>query len=532
MQGSPCSGGDMHIPSMPFTIVVLAPFNSCDEAAWKEDPVVIDATTFNQVMETLNPMFSISVPRDICPEGRLDVTCSKMKDFHPDGLVQHNRYLMNLLDARKFLKEAEQKGMTSDEILSGLKQWPDLPPLSIPDKPGPTERTPSSAVDNILKMVALPQDSAAPAEKTAPLTGQVDSIVQQNLHHIFSHDQFRRSEATWRGLRFLVKQAPAEGPVRIRIVPVSFDTMEETLEELLEKLAYDLPSLIMVDLGFDTSARCHDLLEKIALFSETLLVPCLTWITPKFFHLDTWNELNRLPYLPNYMDEMSFAKWRTLRGKSAARWVSLSCNGFSTRYPYGPDNPTRLVQFVEGKPLWIAPVWAAGALMVQSLSKCGWPTRFTAFSEVFLEDLPLHTDGTGKSLSTEIFITDDRADQIIRCGIMPLTGPYNADIACMPLEATAGDASLSYQLFVSIISRFILWCRDHFGGEMTPMELEDTLKKAFSLFWQRSSQAEPEELEIAATKTGEDERVLVSLSIKPSRKVLPSADRVNMEFYW
>ena len=329
-----------------------------------------------------------------------------------------------------------------------------------------------------------------------------------------------------------MKQARVEAPVRLQIVPVTPDTLEETLDELLPKLVSNLVSLILVDLGFDMSARSIELLEKIASFSETLLVPCLTWIKPGFFFVDTWQELNKLPFLPHYMDDMSFAKWRSLREKPSARWLSLFCNRFLTRYPYGTDNSPRLTRFEEEGPLWISPVWAAGALMVQSLARCGWPTRFSAGGVARLEDLVMQADATGKSLCTEMFVADERLDQLIRCGITPLAGGYNTDSAFIPRETTAGDAALSYQLFVSWISRFILWCRDNFSGDITPVELEDTLKKTFSLFWQQTSQAEPEELEIAATKTGEDERVIVSLSIKPSRAILPSADRLDMEFYW
>jgi type VI secretion system protein ImpC len=522
----------MQIPSIPFTIVVFAPFTSPDQTVWDEDPLTIDPTTFDQVVDTLLPSFYVSAPQEICPEGYLDIKCTRLKDFHPDSVLKNNTFLSNLMHAKEFIEEAERKGATLDEIVSGLRRWPDLPPLKIPRETKTAQSTSSSTVDNILKIVAVPQDSAAAAGMASSLTDQIDSIVQQNLRHVFSHDQFRNTEAAWRGLRFLLGQVSEKTPVHIQIVTVSPENVEATLDALSTKLIADLPSLIIFDMPFDNSARSLYHIEKIASLAETLLVPALGWIKPGFFFVDTWQELNKLPYLPNYLDETSFAKWRGFRDKPSARWLSLNCNRFLTRYPYGTDNPTRLTRFEEEGPLWISPVWAAGALMVQSLARCGWPTRFSAFSEVFLEDLPLHTDATGKSLATEMFISDDRADQIIRCGITPLTGAYNADTACMPRETTAGDAALSYQLFVSRISRFILWCRDHFREDISAPELEDTLKKAFSLFWQQSSQAEPEDLEITATETGPDERVIVSLSIKPSRAILPSADRVDMEFYW
>jgi len=129
----------MQIPSIPFTIVALAPFTSLNNTAWREDTVAIDSETFDTVMETLNPKFFIPVPREICPEGRLDITCSKMKDFHPDGLVRHNTFLKNLMEAKGFIEDCERKGMALGEIVSGLKQWPDLPSLTVPVKLRPPQ---------------------------------------------------------------------------------------------------------------------------------------------------------------------------------------------------------------------------------------------------------------------------------------------------------------------------------------------------------------------------------------------------------
>jgi predicted component of type VI protein secretion system len=88
------SGENMQTPSLPFKILALAPFKSIDENAWSEDPIRIDKTNLNQVINDLMPSFYVSIPKDLCPEvGGLDIRCHMFKDFHPDSLIQNNVFL-------------------------------------------------------------------------------------------------------------------------------------------------------------------------------------------------------------------------------------------------------------------------------------------------------------------------------------------------------------------------------------------------------------------------------------------------------
>jgi hypothetical protein len=92
-------------------------------------------------------------------------------------------------------------------------------------------------------------------------------------------------------LHLLLRQVNAgESDIRIEIAPVSDDSLNDTLAALAADMIDALPSLILVDLPFDSSPRNLELLEKIAQFSETLLVPAITWIRPEFFHIDSWKK--------------------------------------------------------------------------------------------------------------------------------------------------------------------------------------------------------------------------------------------------
>jgi hypothetical protein len=298
------------------------------------------------------------------------------------------------------------------------------------------------------------------------------------------------------------------------------------------RLLQDLPSLLLVDFPFDPSARNLEWIGKISEIAETLLVPIILPITPRFFYLDTWADLPKIPFLPHHLQEPAFAKWRHFRKTPSSRWVALTCNRFLARYPYGPHNETRLLRLEESDHLWISPVWALGSLIGQSFLKTGWPTRFTDWHSIRLEDLPLHPAEGTQLLCTETVFSEDRISQFIRIGITPLISSPNQDFAFIPAEASVSGGSLSYQLFLSRILNFLFWCKDHFSPDFEASEIQMGLQQAFPLFWEKTGHPSPLNLHISATRLQTDKPTIVRISFQPPREVLPSGDRVELDFQW
>lgn len=521
----------MQIPSIPFKILALAPFTN-QEDPWSEDPLVVDKASMDKAMANLGVTCAVSVPRHLFPDGELEVTCKQFKDFHPDSLVQNNAFLKNLRDARNFVETADKQGLLSDQIAARLKEWPNLPPIQIRGTRQTHPKKSSSSVDDILKMVALPEENRTFSSDTTGVIDQIDALLGQTLGHVFSSEAFRRLESVWQGLKCLLEQGHDNGNTKVEIVPVNLDNLDETLDNLTVKLVNDIPSLVIADLPFNNTPRNVECLEKIAGFAETLLSPAVCWVTHEFLHLASWDDLNKLSFLPHYLDEASFAKWRNLAGTPSARWLAVTCNRFLTRYPYGPDNKPHLVSFHEAGPLWVSPVWAVGALVTQSHVKTGWPTRFTDWQLIRLENLPLDTRQANKPIATEVAIPENRIDQFARSGITPLVGYRNKDIAFVLEEATVGKGSLRYQLFLSRIAHFLLSCKDSFGKEMATRQLEDAITNALSLFWEKSGDPAPKSLEVSISDPDSEDRILVKVSVAPSRHVLPSGKKAEIEFFW
>lgn len=521
----------MQFRPLPFKILSMAPFGP-NNGPWTQPPVPVDNMDLDAAMDNLRICNYFSLPIELCPAGGVEIRFSKLKDFHPDTILQNNSFLAQLLEAKNYLTDPKNRTLSAYEKNQGLKKWSDLPLIQIQSEKKDSKTHSTHTLDNILDMVALPGERPGPSPKFQTGSAQIDDILQQVLSHIFTHEDFRTSETAWRGLKLLLQQGAGASDIKLEIVPVTLDTLEETLDNLMPNLIHHLPSLILIDLPFDNSPRCIGLLEKIATFSETLMVPALVWITPRFLQMDSWDDLKKLPFLPHFLEEPVFAKWRGLKNQPAANWLAVTCNRFLARYPYGNENTPRKFPFYESLPLWAGPVWAASCLIAQSFSKTGWPTRFTHWQDIKVEDLALDTGSATQPIPTQVSFTEDRIDQFRRAGIMPLAAIPNKDIVFTPTETTMGGAPLSYQLFVSRVTQFILWCRDNFPKDLSEDELEKGLRQAFSRFWEFSGHTGPENLEITVGRRNSDDRIPLHIALQPSRKILPSGEIIQLEFSW
>jgi hypothetical protein len=517
---------------MPFKILALGPFRPVEDDVWTGKPIPVEKANLDQVMDEFGISLYVQIPRDLCPAGGLSIKCSSLKDFQCKGIIQNTPFLKDLLDAKGSVEEAMAQGLSSQEMGERLKAWPSLPPIRIDAQQQRPAASPTKAVSRILDMVDLPEGRPSMSGQRDPLSGQFDTIFKRVLSGVFLDEQFRNLEATWRGLHFLMQQGGSNGEVRVEITPSSAETLEATLEGLLEGLIQDPPSLIILDMPFDNSPRRIELLGKIAEFAEILLVPALGWVTHRFFLINDWRDLKKLPYLPHYLEEPAFAKWRRLRGTSSGRWLALTCNRFLVRYPYGPDNKPGLVNFEETHGLWASPVWALGSLIGRSFAMTGWPTRFTDWQRIRVEDLALNRLDRNTYFPLEADLSEERVAQFVKGGITPLVCPRNKDVAFVPSESTVGGGSLRYQLFVSRIAQFLLWCKEDLGGDLDPEDIQKGLERAFLRFWEGTGCAAPERLDISVNRPAPDKPALLKINLEPSRQVLPTGERIELELNW
>ena len=521
----------MTVPSLPFRILALTPVVPQQKVAWTRPAVPVKRGELDQAVAACGLSFPVSVPADLRRDGWLAVDIRRFKDFHPDGLAAVQPDLAALVEARDFVRDAAARGISTEAVHERLRGIPNLP-VAMKDPAPPKAPPEKSTIDDILSKVALPEGASAPAAETRTIITQIEAVLQAILRHVFSDKEFRSLESAWRGVQTLLHQGIGDGDIELELVPVTMETLEETLGRLTLTCADNLPSLVLIDLPFDKTPYRVELLEKVAIFAETLLAPAVCCGSPGVLGLGSWEELSKLPYLPNVLDEPEFAKWRRLQGLPAARWVAVACNSFLARLPYGPDNKPSKVRFDEPEGLFVSPVWAVGALIAQSIRKHGWPTRFTEWPKNRLENLPLRDYERGHKIPTETTIGEDRLMQFTKAGFTPLASALDKDIAFTPAEATLARGSLRYQLLLSRIAGLLLWCRENLPADLGGASLEESVRQAFNAFWEKTGHAAPAGLRVTATPGTGGKAGVLRVVIDPSREVLPTGERIELEIPW
>jgi hypothetical protein len=173
-----------------------------------------------------------------------------------------------------------------------------------------------------------------------------------------------------------------------------------------------------------------------------------------------------------------------------------------------------------------------GTLLAQSVEKTGWPTRFTDPHNFKLEDLALFSPNNGLPLPTETHLNRERLDQLARAGLTPLAAEEGRDIAFTPRAVTIQGGSLAYQLLLSQVTRFILWCKDNLPAETSNIALQTQLKLAFQIFSEQSRPPGFASMDITTHSPDADGRIPVTLSVIPAAAILPSREPIELNLAW
>lgn len=518
------------IPDIPFSILALAPFTPEISHEASAKILTIDPIDIDQTLLVMAPSFFVSLPLEICPAGGVQIQLQRMRDFTPDGLLESQPYLTQLLEADLFCNEAEQQKMSPQDILQRLKTWPALPQL-LPASAKEFTKGKSSSLENILSMVDLPgSQSSVQVEASTGAGGTYGALACQILDAIFADPTFRSLESCWFGLRHLGRYLAAAGG-RLEILSASTEDIKEVLEENRERLITQPPSLFLIDQAFSSSERSIQILDTLAQFGQEMLVPVLAWADYSFFQISSWIELDKLSFLPNYFEGASFASYRSLQQSDSGRWIALACNRFLTRFPYGPEYRSRVLPFKEQGLAWHSPVWGVAALMASRVKEIGWPTGMASSAQCLLEDLAITTEGLKEPGSLEVKLSKNRLEQLTCCGIMPLAGRKGTDTAFLAGDVMlAKNISLSYQLLVCRVSHFILWCRDHWQECMQEEELESRLRTGFQLFAEEQGPFPAGDVTVTCRLA--QGALNVSFCWRPSSQILSTRQEIVLEFSW
>lgn len=352
--------------------------------------------------------------------------------------------------------------------------------------------------------------------------GAIDKLISDQLNEVLHHPDFKKLEASWRGLHYLVDKTETGELMKIRVMNVSKKDLLKDMEKASEfdqssifKKVYEEEfgmfggsayGTMVGDYEFSNHPQDVALLEKISGVAASSHSPFLAAAGPEFFNLDTYTDLGQPRDLAKIFQSADFAKWRSFRESEDSRYVGLALPHILMRQPYGKENvPVEAFDFEENvdgtdhsKYLWGNAAYALATRMTDAFAKFSWCAAIRGVEGGGLvEGLPVHTFKTDEGdvalkCPTEIAITDRREKELADLGFIPLVHCKGTDYAAFfstqstnkpkvynTDEATA-NARLSSQLqYIMATSRFAHYLksmmRDKIGSFMSRSQAQKFL---------------------------------------------------------
>jgi type VI secretion system protein ImpD len=363
---------------------------------------------------------------------------------------------------------------------------------------------------------------------------QIDRLLSGQVNAILHHPAFQKLEASWRGLHYLVRQAPEGENVKIRVLSLSWKEMIRDLERAIEfdqsqlfKKVYNEEfgtpggqpySILVADyeirprLGPEHPTDDMAALASIASVAAAAFAPVLLGAHPAMLDLTSFSELELPLNLSRTFEQLEFLKWKALRDREDARFVGLTLPRVLMRLPYTDvSSRTDGFRFREDvsdpsrrQYLWGTAVYAFGAVVIRAFAEFGWPAAIRGVQRGVVggglaTGLTVHSFRTDRSglvpkSSTDAVITDAQEKDLGELGFIPLCHCQDTDLAVFysnqsiqkpkvyDEQAAMVNARMSAMLqYIFCVSRFAHYIkvimRDKVGSFIGASDCEDYLRK-------------------------------------------------------
>lgn len=372
------------------------------------------------------------------------------------------------------------------------------------------------------------------AQKLSRDIVQIDTMLSRQVNAVLHHPQYQQLEASWRGLSYLVQQAPEGQNVKVRVLNVSWKELARDAERALEfdqsqlfKKVYGEEfgtpggepfSLLVGDYEVRHRVSAEhpvddlQVLISISQVAAASFAPFICAAHPSLLDLESWADLERPLNLGRTFEQLEYLKWRAFRRTEDARFVGLTMPRILLREPYQYERsqctafPFR--EDVEDPSrrgyLWGNASFAFGSVVVRAFAETGWPAAIRGVQRGVIgggvvAGLPAHsfrTDAHGVAVrsSTETIITDAQEKELGDFGFMPLCHCQDTDFSVFygnqstqlpekydELAATMNarlSSMLQYMLCVSRFAHYVkVISRDKIGTFTGAAECEQYLKK-------------------------------------------------------
>lgn len=371
----------------------------------------------------------------------------------------------------------------------------------------------------------------------------IDALLGDQVDAIIHHADFKRLEATWRGVDLVVGEAGEDEKIRVRIFDVTWQELSRDFDRAAEfdqsalfakvySEEYGMPGgvpygLLICDYpvrhrvsaasvsGFDDV----DTLTGIAQVAAAAFSPCVLGAAPELFGVGSLADLSYAQRLDSSFRLAEYHRWQKLRSLEDSRFIGIAVPRFLVRDRYR-DDPARQdgFRYSEGSSnlnswLWGNAAFAFGVVAIRAFREWGWFGDICSPKGGVMDMLATSDFSTREAVAyrrpLEVELTDKKQKALEDLGFMSLS-PCHFTRSASFLSApslhsppagndTVGEANarlssmLQYVMCVSRFAHYVkVMARDRVGAYTTVQDLERYLDSWLREYTIGNSDAGPE----------------------------------------
>ena len=359
----------------------------------------------------------------------------------------------------------------------------------------------------------------------------IDALVSDLLDAILHHQDFKRLEASWRGVAYLVDQVESDEKIKVKLLNATwaelvrdFDRATEFDQSMLFAKVYsdeyDMPGglpygLLLCDYAVrhrfqgGTQKATDDVsaLTGLAQVAAAAFAPCVISAAPELFGVPTFADLSHTQMLDAGFQLAEYRRWQQLQEKDESKFLGVLLPRILLRDMYRSSH-SREDGFCYRERmndinswLWGNAVYGLGAVAMRAFHDRGW------FADIrgtypdreeggLVADLPAQVFSTREAgayrRALEVELTDKKQKKLEEMGFIALSPcSYTKSVVFLGMHSLHAPAEtrdpiarsnshlssmLQYVLCVSRFAHYIkIMARDRVGVHATAEELEKYL---------------------------------------------------------
>lgn len=484
--------GDGALPDeMPFKMLLIGDWSGRGDRPASLDfglrrPQLIDRDNYEDVLRKISPELALDLDGET-----LKLRFAELDDFHPDRIFHQISFFKDLRETRRNLANPQTFNQAAhkvrewltggdeknepDEAENNLEQIVENQPAQsdnlldhilsgasgeVPQnlKPGVSS---DHALNNLLGELVRPFVVQADEAEQSKLIHALDAATGELMRKILHHPNFKRLEAAWRGIYFLISRAATDVNLKIYLFDVTKDELKTDLKSVKDltdsgfyKLlnettvgSYTEESWAAVFADFFFSMDVDDIaaMMRIAQIGADTDTPFVAQADGNTFgtnavvaDLDVGEGFTSINAAETRI-------WTMLREMPEAAYLGLTTPRMMARVPYGAKSePTENFDFEEISAasaheddlwtnhedyLWANSVFACALAISEDFAADGWQMQPGATREI--ENAPMHLykeEGETKiKTGAEHALTLKGVETMLNFGLMPLLAFRDSD---------------------------------------------------------------------------------------------------------